>query len=182
MSTVSKIADYLRSRTGTDPRNVQIDLMEKKINDINIRLETAERFLVALQNPERRGKDSLKKKNLFPDNLFTIEITQIINLIKGLNGVVSSESYDTLQNKFSDVLQSHEMFKYHLNNYRSANMNEAEAKLNICEDYRDNEFYVVITEFLYFLKDFKKKEIQELNDKILNLKNEIIVNSEKKAA
>ncbi len=117
MSTVSKITDYLHRRSGTDPRNLQITLMEKKINDINIRLETAERFLVALQNTERKGKDSIKNKNLFPDQLFTLEINQIVNLIKGLNNVLSSEKFDTLQNKFSDVLQSHEMFKYHLNNY-----------------------------------------------------------------
>ncbi len=110
------------------------------------------------------------------------KINQIVSLIKGLNNVLSSEKFDTLQNKFSDVLQSHEMFKYHLNNYRSANMNEAEAKLEVCVDYRDHDFYVVITEFLYFLREFKKKEIQDLNDKISNLKNEISLDSEKKAA
>ena len=44
------------------------------------------------------------------------------------------------------------------------------------------DWVIIATERAKRPEDFKKKEIQELNDKILNLKNEIIVNSEKKAA
>jgi len=120
--SIIELEKYLHIRSGNDPNKVKIDLMEKKINDINIRLDTVERFLIALQNPERREKDSIKNKLLFPDQLFALEFNQLVSLIDGLKNALSQESFDTLKNEFSEVLQIHEMFKAYIKDYRVANI------------------------------------------------------------
>lgn len=111
-----------------------------------------------------------------------MELNQVVNLIEGLKGVISQKSFDLIKNELSEVLQSHEMFKAYIVDYRSANINLAEEKLNMCVDYRDNTFYLIIAQFLHFLADFKKKEVAELNMKISDIKNEVSLDSAKKVA